>query len=146
MEYVEREYKHYRAAKTANILAFVSLGSAFLSTLIFPLILSPISIIFANLSKGKTKSYSMPAKVAFIIAIAALVVNFIIGGFAVYNVFFNEAYRAQVDAVWEEYYGMSFDEYKEAMYNEINALSAPASAEPVTEPIIEAPELSVPLE
>ena len=88
----------------------------------------------------------MSAKVAFIIAIAALVVNFIIGGFAVYNVFFNEAYRAQVDAVWEEYYGMSFDEYKEAMYNEINALSAPASAEPVTEPIIEAPELSVPLE
>lgn len=121
MQYVDNEYKHYKVAKTANALAFASLISAILSTLIGPLVLSPLAIIFGVISKGKTKAYALPAKIAFFVATIALILDIFIGAFAVYNVFFNESYRQQVDEVWQQYYGMTFDEYTDAFYNELIA-------------------------
>ena len=120
MNYVDTDSRHIKMARTAGIISFVSMGFSILGTIIFPFILSPISLILAILSKGKTKAFTLWAKLAVIISIIALIINSFFTAFGVYMCFFDTTYQTEINEMMQEYYGMSLDEFKDSLKTEFN--------------------------
>lgn len=111
MEYKEVEYKNQRIAGMAGSFAFVALISTLFRTIIFPYIFAPISIILAILSKGKMKKNTVIARLAILISILSILLNTAIAGYSYYTVTHDPKYREQLNEIFEEFYGYSFDEY-----------------------------------
>ena len=111
MEYKEVEYKNQRIAGIAGSFAFFALISTLFRTIIFPYIFAPISIILAILSKGKMKKNTIIAQLAIFVSILSLLLNTAIAGYSYYTVTHDPKYREQLNEIFEEFYGYSFDEY-----------------------------------
>ena len=111
MNYVQNDYRHTKTAYRALTLSGIALISAALSTVILPFVLSPIALIFAHLSKGRTKSKHFAARAASVMAILALILNFLIIGFTIYKFNHDEAYRAKIDSLFVQMYGVTMEEY-----------------------------------
>lgn len=111
MNHSEPNYRHYTLARTARTCAFCAVITALFGTIVFPFIFGGLSIIFAVLSKGNTASYQLNARIAIIVSCFALLGNTAYTGFACYNIFFNDAYKEQLNESFEQMYGMSMDEY-----------------------------------
>ena len=111
MNYVQNDYRHTKTAYRALTLSGIALVSAALSTVILPFVLSPIALIFAHLSKGRTKSKHFAARAASVMAILALILNFLIIGFTIYKFNHDEAYRAKIDSLFVQMYGVTMEEY-----------------------------------
>ena len=111
MEYKEVEYKNQRIAGIAGSFAFFALISTLFRTIIFPYIFAPISIILAILSKGKMKKNTIIAQLAIFVSILSILLNTAIAGYSYYTVTHDPKYREQLNEVFEEFYGYSFDEY-----------------------------------
>ena len=123
MNHSEPNYHHIMMAKTARTCAFCAVITALFGTMIFPFILGGLSIIFAVLSKGNTARYQFNAKMAILVSCLAIGGNTLYTGLVVYNVFFNEAYRQELNETFEKIYGMDMEEYTNYM------LSLPATSE-----------------
>lgn len=115
MNPTEPNYRHIIMAKTARTCAFFAVITTLFGTMIFPFILGGLAIIFAVLSKGSTAAYHLNAKIAMIVSCIALIGNTAYTGFAIYNVAFNEEYRQQLNETFEQFYGMSYEEYTSEM-------------------------------
>ena len=111
MEYKEVEYKNQRIAGIAGSFAFFALISTLFRTIIFPYIFAPISIILAILSKGKMKKNTVIAQLAIFVSILSILLNTAIAGYSYYTVTHVPKYREQLNEIFEEFYGYSFDEY-----------------------------------
>ena len=111
MEYKEVEYKNQRIAGIAGSFAFFALISTLFRTIIFPYIFAPISIILAILSKGKMKKNTIIAQLAIFVSILSILLNTAIAGYSYYTVTHDPKYRDQLNEIFEEFYGYSFDEY-----------------------------------
>ena len=113
MNYVQNDYRHTKTAYRALTLSGIALISAALSTVILPFVLSPIALIFAHLSKGRTKSKHFAARAASVMAILALILNFLIIGFTIYKFNHDEAYRAKIDSLFVQMYGVTIERVRE---------------------------------
>lgn len=127
MNVSEPNYRHFTMAKTARTFAFLAVITALFGTMIFPFIFGGLSILFAVLSRGNTAGYQLNAKIAIICSCIALAGNTLFTGFAFYNIFYNEEYRQQLDATFEQMYGMTMEEYTSYMF------SIPEYSVPVTD-------------
>lgn len=115
MDYKEPEYHHYRLSRLANSLAFAAFFAAMFRTIIFPYILAPLSILFAVLSKGKLKKSLLGSKIAIWISCFTLIFNTAFCGYSYYILTTPSKYREQVDQMFEQVYGETFDEYLEEL-------------------------------
>ena len=122
------------AALTLGIIALVISCCCFCCFMIIP-VLSVIAIVLAVLSKNKTENGVMPgkAKAGMILAIIALVLFVIY--IAVYGVAMSnpDIYSELFDPMFEDVYGMSFEEYVEYVENmgEYDTLPVPKTEVPV---------------
>lgn len=110
MEYARIEQKNIRASKIASIISGASMimtlmGLGFLSP-----ILSPIAVIFAFLSKGKTKKMNIASHLAILTSILAVLFFFLECVFMTYNLLYNNEYR--------RYFRDISNSYSRAMYGE----------------------------
>lgn len=125
MNHCEPDYRHFLMARTARTCSFMAVISALFSTIIFPYILGGLSIIFAVLSKGNTAGYQLNAKIAIWTAIFAMLGNTLYCGTVTYLFLFNDTYQEQLDATFEQIYGMDMQEYINTMFSDQNILPNP---------------------
>lgn len=117
MNYSEPNYLHHNLARTSRTCAFFAVITALFGTMIFPFIFGGLSIIFAVLSKGNTADYQLNAKIAIIVSCITLIGNTAYTGFACYNVLFNKEYQQQLSETFEQFYGMSMEEYTSYIFS-----------------------------
>ena len=102
-----------------GLVALFSITSVFLA-----IFFGSLAIIFGILSKGNNKKLAGKGKLGFIIGSAALACGLVIAFTVVYLIFFNSEYREYINESYKEIYGITFDEYmdavKEVYYNDGN--------------------------
>ena len=88
------------------VLAIAALASTLTMTIVIPIFLAILSIMFGLLSRGNT---SMS-----IVACSALLINIAVGGFSFFIVFSNsdakQQYWTMVNDTYEQMTGLTFDE------------------------------------
>jgi len=104
-------------SKTTNQFAVASLSMGILTiittvlcTVFLPFLFSGLSIIFAVLSKGKNKTMEINARTGIITSLIGFFLNIIIVVGSFYLVFTIPEYKEQLNQVYEQVYGESFDE------------------------------------
>lgn len=98
---------------TALGLSIFALISTFIFPVILPLILGPVAIILAILSKGGGNTLPGRSHLAVILAILAIVVNVIIlivAAVSLVNMLQDPSQREALNSMVERTYGMSLDE------------------------------------
>ena len=94
----------------AIILGGLSIITAVMMTVYLPFILGGIGIILAILSKGSQSVLPRISRTGVKLAIAGIILNICIVGGSFYTVFTNPEAKSEFYAVFEQMYGMSFDE------------------------------------
>jgi len=122
MEYKKIEAKHSKTAYSALSLSGLSLVSAALGVFFMPFILSPIAMIISHLSKGRLKARHFAAQAATILAILAFIINIGMMALGIYKIQNDPEVRNRYNAVMQEMYGMSFDEYMQNIKDEISII------------------------
>lgn len=113
---IPNEYRRQRLAIIAQSLSVASLFSALFMTIIFPYILGGISIIMAVISKGKAQTTTIQAKLAILLSTVTIIGYSVVLGATFYNIFFNAEFRETLNQVYEEMYGVTYDEYIEETF------------------------------
>ena len=94
-------------------LAIAALASTLTMTIVIPIFLAILSIMFGLLSRGNT-SMSNHALAGVIVACSALLINIAVGGFSFFIVFSNsdakQQYWTMVNDTYEQMTGLTFDE------------------------------------
>ena len=122
MEYVKSETKHAKTAYSALTLSGLSFVSAILGVFFLPLILSPIAMIISHLSKGRLKTRHFAAQAALVVAILAFILNCGMMALGIYKIKNDPEVRGRYDAIMQEMYGMSLDEYTEMVTEEFKVM------------------------
>lgn len=103
---------------TAKVLGIISIISAVFGTIYPPFILGGLAILLAWLSHGGEKKLSSAAKTGIITAVLGLTINLAVIGGVLYAVFALPEYRQELNRVYEEMYGQSFDEAIDEILND----------------------------
>lgn len=123
MEYLKNDRKNIKAATVSSIVSGASLISNFLGFGILSPILSPLAVIFAFLSKGKTKKMSIAAHMSILTSILAVVFYVFSLIFMLYNMLYNNEYRRvfrdSMNTTCHALYGMSYFEYTDEIDKEL---------------------------
>jgi predicted PurR-regulated permease PerM len=122
MEYVKSEAKHSKTAYSALTLSGLSFVSAILGVFFMPFILSPIAMIISHLSKGRLKTRHFAAQAAIVVAILAFILNCCMIALGIYKIQNDPQVRGRYDAIMQEMYGMSLDEYTEMVTEEFKVM------------------------
>ena len=122
MEYVKSETKHAKTAYSALTLSGLSFVSAILGVFFMPFILSPIAMIISHLSKGRLKTRHFAAQAALVVAILAFILNCAMIALGIYKIQNDPEVRGKYDAIMQEMYGMSLDEYTEMVTEEFKVM------------------------
>ncbi|MCM1038630.1 MAG: hypothetical protein NC314_01040 [Roseburia sp.] len=104
-------------ANTAMILGIISIIVSFTFTVYPAFVLGSIAIILALLSKGSRSSHFQKAKTGIICGTIGLVTNTIIVIFSLIFVYTNPEANEMFNDVFEQQYGMTFEEMMEEMEN-----------------------------
>ena len=107
------EEKGEKLAKTAFILAIISIALNFFIPVMFPFILASIAIILAIISRGRRSSFSSRALHAVLLSVAGMIVSVAVSAFMIYSVFNmmrDPQQRQQLNAISEQVNGYSLDE------------------------------------
>jgi len=102
-------------ARLSMIIGGIALISVFTFTIIPDIILGSLSLILALLSRGKELTFHPSAKSAAILASVALACNVALVGGSVYMVFGDNTLHDQINATYEEMFGMTYDEILEGV-------------------------------
>ena len=102
---------YFRATKIATMFFFAALITFLFRTVVFPFIFCAISIIFCYLSKGTKPKLEKYNRLVIIFSTFLLIANTVYSVYMVYTVSHDPEYRAQMNQTYEQFYGMSFDEY-----------------------------------
>ena len=97
-------------AQASFVLSIAALATTFFMTFFLPMILAPISIVLAIISKGKKKHVRDRAKAAVFISVCALVINFSILVNSFVTLFRSPEMRATVNQVTEQMYGITVED------------------------------------
>ena len=122
MEYVKSETKHSKTAFSALTLSGLSFVSAILGVFFMPFILSPIAMIISHLSKGRLKTRHFAAQAALVVAVLAFILNLGMIALGIYKIQNDPEVRGRYDAIMQEMYGMSLDEYTEMVTEEFRVM------------------------
>ena len=122
MEYIKSETKHSKTAYSALTVSGISFVSAILGVFFMPFILSPIALILSHLSKGRLKVRHFAAQAATVVAILAFILNCGMIAFGIYKIQNDPTVRGKYDAVMQEMYGMTLDEYTQSVKDEFMIL------------------------
>ena len=122
MEYVKSETKHAKTAYSALTLSGLSFVSAILGVFFMPFILSPIAMIISHLSKGRLKTRHFAAQAAIVVAILAFLLNCGMIVLGIYKIQNDPQVRGRYDAIMQEMYGMSLDEYTAMVTEEFKVM------------------------
>ena len=95
----------------------------------FSLPAAGLSILFALLSRGSDKKLQVMPKAGIIISLLGILFSVVITVSAVYLVFTDPTYQAQLNSMCEQMYGQSFDD----MMQEINPGYQPNGATTISE-------------
>ena len=87
-----------------------------------PFILSPIALIISHLSKGRLKARHFAAQAATVVAVLAFILNCAMIAFGIYKLQNDPVVRGRYDAVMQEMYGMTLDEYTAMVTEEFRVL------------------------
>lgn len=123
MEYLRVEHKNIKVARVSTIVSGASMLSNFIGLGILTPILSPVAIIFAFLSKGKTKKLSIASNMSILTSLLAVVFFIFSVVFMTYNMLYNNEYRRYfrdtMNTTCHAFYGMSYFEYTEELDKEL---------------------------
>ena len=100
-------------AVTATFIGLASIGASFVMPVLVPLILAPIAVVLAVLSKGAGRTFSPAARRAVIFAAVGIGVNLLITVFtfrSALQLMKEPAYREQLNHMTENMYGYTYDE------------------------------------
>ena len=87
-----------------------------------PFILSPIAMIISHLSKGRLKTRHFAAQAAIVVAILAFILNCGMIALGIYKIQNDPQVRGRYDAIMQEMYGMSLDEYTAMVTEEFKVM------------------------
>lgn len=105
-------------ATVAIALGIISILS--LTSIIFPLILGSLAIIFAILSKGSNLKMSKNGFIGFTTGITSIVGSIIFTAVTIYMILFNQDYRDYMNEQYKSRIGVTFDEYVEILKDAYN--------------------------
>ena len=97
-------------AKAAMVLGIIAIASCFTFTIYPAYILGSIAIVLALLSKGRRPKLFSNAKTGIICAVGGIAFNTLIVTLISYLLFANPAVREKANQLFEEQYGITFDE------------------------------------
>lgn len=100
-------------ANAAMILGIISIIASFTFTVYPAFILGSIAIVLALLSKGSRTGFFQKAKTGIICGAIGLITNTVIVIFSLIFVFTNPEAREMFDQIFEQQYGMTFEEMME---------------------------------
>ena len=106
-----------KLANAAMVLGIISIIASFTFTVYPAFILGSIAIILALLSKGGRTSFFQKARTGIICGTIGLITNAAIIIISLVFVFTNPDAREMFDQIFEQQYGMSFEEMMEEMNN-----------------------------
>ncbi|MCI2048635.1 MAG: hypothetical protein LKJ76_02820 [Lachnospiraceae bacterium] len=92
------------------ILGIASVVSTVMMTVFIPMILAPISVIFAVFSKGRGTKMPDAARRGLRLAVASLILNACIICFSLYSVVADPQTRSAADKMSESLYGVSLED------------------------------------
>ncbi len=102
-------------AKASQICGIIAIVSIVTMTIYPAIVLGSTAIILSFLSRGERKILPDEAKTGLTTGIVALVVDLLIVAAAVMLLFSNGEYKKQVNTVFSQMYGYTFDEMIEDM-------------------------------
>lgn len=105
-------------ATAANVLGIIAIVTAIFGTVYPPFILGGLAIILGWLSHGGEERLSKLAKTGIITASIGLVLNLVVITISIYAVFTVPEYKQELNRIYEEIYGQSFDEAWDEMLKE----------------------------
>ncbi len=112
-----RQTNHFAtAALTMGILTVIT---TVMCTVFLPFLFAGLSLIFAVLSKGKNYTMNTNARTGIVTSIIGLALNIIIVAGSFYLVFTVPEYKEQLNSIYEQLYGESFDELWEETFEEL---------------------------
>ena len=91
-------------------MGILTIVTTVLCTVFLPFLFSGLSIIFAVLSKGRNKNMEINARTGIITSLIGFFLNIIIVAGSFNLVFTVPEYKEQLNQVYEQVYGESFDE------------------------------------
>lgn len=109
--YDSRTAQYYRATRIATMFFFAALITFLFRTILFPFIFCSVCIIFSYLSKGTKPKLEKYNRLLMIFSTFLLIANTVYSVYMVYTVSHDQEYRAQMNEVYREFYGISFDDY-----------------------------------
>lgn len=109
--YDSQAAQYFRATKIATMFFFAALITFFFRTVILPFIFCAVCIIFSYLSKGTKTKLEKYNRMIIIFSAFLLAANTVYSVYMVYTISHDPEYRTQMNQIYEQYYGMSFDDY-----------------------------------
>ncbi len=96
-------------ATAALVMGVITVITAIMCTVFLPFLFAGLALIFAVLSKGKDSSMNTNARTGIVTSFIGLALNIVIIAGSFYLVFTVPEYKDQLNQVYEQLYGESFD-------------------------------------
>lgn len=102
-------------AKASLTIGGIALVSVFTFTIFPAIILGALALILALLSRGAELEFHKTAKNGILMSILAMIVNVVLVGGTFAMIFGNNTFHDELNATYEEMYGMTYDELLEGI-------------------------------
>lgn len=102
-------------AKASMTIGGIALVSVFTFTIFPAIILGALALILALMSRGAELTFHKTAKNGILLSIMAFVVNIALVGGTLGMIFGDNSYHEELNATYEEMFGMTYDELLEGV-------------------------------
>ena len=102
-------------AKASMTIGGIALVSVFTFTIFPAIILGSLALILALMSRGAELTFHRTAKNGILLSIMAFVVNIALVGGTLGMIFGDNSYHEELNATYEEMFGMTYDELLEGV-------------------------------
>jgi len=104
-------------ARASLTIGGIALVSVFTFTVFPAVILGSLALILALLSRGSELTFHKTAKNGILVSVMAMVINIVLVGGTVALIFGDNSFHDELNATYEEMYGMTYDELLEGIMN-----------------------------
>ena len=102
-------------AKASMVIGGIALVSVFTFTIFPAIILGALALILALMSRGAELTFHRTAKNGILLSIMAFVLNIALVGGTLVMIFGDNSYHEELNATYEEMFGMTYDELLEGV-------------------------------
>lgn len=102
-------------AKASMVIGGIALVSVFTFTIFPAIVLGALALILALMSRGAELTFHRTAKNGILLSIMAFVVNIALIGGILGMIFGDNSYHEELNATYEEMFGMTYDELLEGV-------------------------------